>query len=104
MTLTLDRIDGPEGAFALRADFSNETGLLDLDLALREAPGGLAATLLGLPGAPSVDLEVAGQGPLDDLAVDLSLATDGTERLEGQLVSTRDAAVRRGSRRRCRAT
>ncbi len=90
-TLTLDRLDGPDGAFALRADFANATGVLDLDLNLHEAPGGLAATLLGLPGGPSVDLEVAGQGPLDDLVVDLSLATDGSQRLEGQLVSTRDA-------------
>ena len=89
--LMLDRLDGPDGAFVLSADFANDTGLLDLTLRLTEDPGGLAATGLGLPGAPSVALEVAGQGPLDDLTVDLSLATDGTPRLEGQLVSTRDA-------------
>lgn len=87
----LDRLDGPEGRFDLSADFSNETGVLTLSLLLEEAAGGLAATLIGLPGSPALSLSLDGQGPLDDLAVDLALATDGTDRVQGRLVSTRDA-------------
>ena len=52
--LMLDRLDGPDGAFVLSADFANDTGLLDLTLRLTEDPGGLAATLLGLPGPGTV--------------------------------------------------
>lgn len=89
--LTLDRLDGPRGAFALSASYSNATGLLDLDLTLEEDRGGIAATLLNLPDRPSLALDLAGEGPLDDLTVTLALATDGQPRVTGQLVSARDA-------------
>lgn len=88
--LTLDRLDGPEGRFALSAAFENETSHLDLSLALTEAPGGIAVTLLGIPDDPSVDLDLAGAGPLDDLTIDLALATDGEPRISGTLVSARE--------------
>lgn len=87
--LTLDRLDGPEGRFALAAAFENATDLLDLSLELAEAPGGIAVTLLGIPDAPSVALDLAGAGPLDDLTIDLALATDDIDRVTGTLVSAR---------------
>ncbi|MGI3186978.1 translocation/assembly module TamB domain-containing protein [Nioella aestuarii] len=89
--LMLDRLDGPEGRFALSAGFENETSHLDLSLTLAEAPGGIAVTLLGIPNDPSVNLELAGAGPLDDLTIDLALVTDGEPRVSGTLVSARDA-------------
>ncbi|WP_071673118.1 translocation/assembly module TamB domain-containing protein [Nioella nitratireducens] len=84
-TLDLVRRDGPEGAFHLAASYANATDTLDLSLSLTEAEGGIASTLLSLPGAPSVALDLSGSGPLDDLTVDLALATDDTPRLAGQL-------------------
>lgn len=87
--LTLARLDGPEGRFALRAGFQNQTRQLELSLELVEDPGGIAVTLLGIPGAPSVAMDIAGTGALDDLTIDLTLATDGEPRVSGTLVSAR---------------
>ena len=87
--LTLDRLDGPEGRFALAVGFENATDLLDLSLDLSEAPGGIAVTLLGIPDAPSVALDLSGAGPLGDLTLDLTLATDGVPRVSGSMISAR---------------
>lgn len=89
--VTLARLDGPEGRFALRAGFENETARLDLSLSLSEAPGGIAVTLLGIPDRPSMDLDLAGAGPLDDLSIGLTLATEGTPRVRGTVLTARDA-------------
>lgn len=85
-TIDVRRLDGPEGTFLIDAAFSNATEVLALDVSLAEAPGGIVSTLAGLPGAPSVDLAVAGQGPLSDFEATLSLATSGEPRLAGSLV------------------
>lgn len=85
-SLTLDRTDdGPEGAIALTADYSNASQRLSLDLSAREGAGGIAATLLGLPGKPAASLEIRGNGPFSDFAADVALATDGVDRLAGQI-------------------
>jgi translocation and assembly module TamB len=83
--IALDRIDGQTGRIALVADYANATRELALDLSVTEGPGGLAATALGLPGSPSVDLSVQGAGPLDAFDARLRLATAGADRLTGQL-------------------
>lgn len=83
--IALDRIDGQTGRIALVADYANATRELALDLSVAEGPGGLAATALGLPGTPSVDLSVQGAGPLDAFDARLRLATAGADRLTGQL-------------------
>ncbi len=90
--LEADRIDGPQGRFALDAAFSNETRELSLGLELEEEADGIAAGLIGLPDTPSVDLAVHGDGPLSDFAADLRLATDGTERLAGRVELREDRA------------
>ncbi len=87
--IAADRLDGPEGRFSADASFANDTRILGIDVVLQEAPGGLAATLLNLPGAPDIRLAIAGEGPLDDIEVALSLATEGTERVTGAVRSTR---------------
>lgn len=83
-TLTLDRTDdGPDGNVALSASYSNATRQLMLDLDAREAAGGIAATLLDLPGAPAASLTIKGSGPVDNFSADVGLITDGTDRLRG---------------------
>ncbi len=79
------RTDGPEGIFDIGASYSNETRVLDLSLDFSEQPGGVLATLAGIPGEPSVDFDVQGEGPLDDFEATLSLSTDDIERLVGTL-------------------
>ncbi len=77
---------GPAGRIALAVSYANDTGRLEIDLSAREDAGGIAATLLGLPGAPSAALTVQGAGPLSEFAADIRLATGGQDRLAGQVV------------------
>ncbi|CUX83956.1 MAG: autotransporter translocation and assembly module inner membrane component TamB [Roseibaca calidilacus] len=82
--LTLDRLDAVEGRFELDTTFSNETRELSLVLDTTEAPGGIAVSKLGVPGRPSARLRIAGDGPIEDFAADIELATDDTPRVEGR--------------------
>lgn len=82
--LTAERIDTVEGSLHLTLAYDEPAGRVQVDLALDEAPGGIAARLLNLPGLPSVALELAGDGPFDDFDAALRLATDGAERLSGR--------------------
>lgn len=81
---TATRIDGIEGEVTLSGGFSNETRVLALDLGVTEEPGGIVATLLGIPGAPAIDLAVTGTAPLDDYEAELRLASAGVERVQGR--------------------
>jgi len=84
--LMLERTDdGPAGRLALVASHANTSGQLAIDLDAREAAGGVAATLLGLPGAPAVALTIKGAGPITSFDADLRLATDGVDRLTGRV-------------------
>jgi translocation and assembly module TamB len=84
--LRLLRTDaGPNASLGLKAGYANMSRELAIDLELTEDPGGIAATLLDLPGTPSVTLTIAGAGPLDDFAAKMDLRTDGAERLRGDV-------------------
>lgn len=83
--LGLARTDGKEGEFGLAGSFSNESEVLNLALTLSEGQGGIAATVLGLPGAPAIDLVVEGSDPISDFTANLVLSTDGQDRLAGQV-------------------
>ena len=91
-TLAMTRTDaGPAGRVALTASYANATRNLVIDLEATEAAGGVAATLIGLPGTPATELTVMGQGIIDDFAADIRLATDGMDRLTGRVNLTTDA-------------
>ena len=81
--LRAERIDGQTGELILSGSFSNESRILGLTLALREANGGIAARLLDLPGLPSVALSIDGTAPLNDYEATIALDTDGQPRLSG---------------------
>jgi translocation and assembly module TamB len=84
--LVLERTDdGPAGKLMLDASFVNATGALVLDLTAEEDAGGIAVSLIGIPGAPSARLAVAGSGPISDFSADVSLQTDGQDRLGGTI-------------------
>ncbi len=87
VTFTARRIDGGEGEITLAGTFSNETRVLALDLAMSEGADGIAATLLGIPGTPPLDLVITGTAPIDDYAADIHLATDGVNRVEGHFAT-----------------
>lgn len=84
--LVLERTDdGPAARIALEAGYANATRQLVVRLQAQEEAGGIAATLLGLPGAPATDLTISGAAPLSDFTATLALRTDGVDRLAGTL-------------------
>lgn len=84
-TLVATRLNGVTGVFKINASYDNATQMIVLDLDLQEEKGGLVSDLLGLPQNPSVSLVMNGEGVLDDFNADLQLATDGLERLTGNV-------------------
>ncbi len=89
------RLGETTGVFEIDGAYANATRQLGLLLRLEEGADGIAANLIGLPGRPSVRLEIAGDAPLDDFAATLALATDGVDRLTGDFAL---AAQENGSR------
>ncbi|CTQ49686.1 translocation/assembly module TamB domain-containing protein [Jannaschia donghaensis] len=87
-TIEAQRLDGVNGTFSIAASYEADGQVLSLDLDISEAEGGVAASLLQLPGAPAIDLSVQGDGPLDDFAADIVVASDGAERLAGDVTLT----------------
>ncbi|MFC2966998.1 translocation/assembly module TamB domain-containing protein [Acidimangrovimonas pyrenivorans] len=92
--ISLKRIDGKEGVIALKASYANASRQLALDLNVSEGADGIMTNLIGLPGAPALELTAKGTGPLEDYSADIRLATDGQERLTGtvKLASSTDDA------------
>ena len=84
--LEIVRLNG-DGALSLDASYANASKVLALDLSLTEGERGILATLLNLPGRPSVDFSVSGEAPVTAYAADIRLATGGEERLSGQVTT-----------------
>ncbi|UWQ92256.1 translocation/assembly module TamB domain-containing protein [Rhodobacteraceae bacterium M382] len=84
-SLAVKRLDRQGDRFDLIAGFANETSQLTLDLALIEGAGGLASSLISLPGKPAIALTAKGSGPVADFTSDITLATNGQDRLAGQV-------------------
>lgn len=83
LQLNLERTDGKQSEVALTAGYDPSSRQLVVDLNAEEAAGGLAATLLKIPGAPSVSLTVQGEGLVDDFVAEIALATNGQPRITG---------------------
>ena len=83
LQFNLDRIDDKQAQFALAASYDPSSRQLAVDLNAEEPADGLAVTLLGIPGAPSIALTVQGEGPVDDFTAEISLETDDEPRITG---------------------
>lgn len=84
-TLAVDRLDRPNDIFAFSTGYDNETQNLSLDLSLTEGAQGLVSSLMALPKAPSLALTINGDGPLSDFVADITLDTEQTRRIDGQV-------------------
>ena len=95
VTLDIDatRTDGKQGAFKISADLNRSDNLLDLLVNLSEEQKGIISRTLKIPGEPSVDLTVAGAGPVSDFKTDIKLSTDGEQRLAGQVIVAEQGAA-----------
>ncbi|WP_372611676.1 translocation/assembly module TamB domain-containing protein [Aquicoccus sp.] len=93
-SLDVERLDRP-GQFTLEGAFDNTTRDLRIDLALAEPENGLAANLLGLPGQPSIAMELQGDDPISDFTARMRLASDEQDRMTGTvtLITDEDGAT-----------
>lgn len=83
--LAIVRLGGPFGIFKIETAFANADRVLAIDLDLNEAPDGIVANALALPGRPSMHLNLSGVGPLEAYEADILLDTGGIRRLQGRL-------------------
>ena len=87
------RTDGARGEFKMIAEYVENTNSLTLDIALIEAADGITGRLLKLPGRPSVDLSIKGDGPLDEFEADFQIGTNNKKRLSGEIaICTRNVS------------
>ncbi len=84
-TIEAQRLDGTTGSFSIAAAYEEGEQRLTIDLDIAEDEGGIAATLLSLPGAPAIELTIKGDGPLDAFAADIGIASDGVPRIDGSV-------------------
>jgi translocation and assembly module TamB len=84
-SLQLARTDAgaPSGFADISVSFSNATRALMIDITAREDAGGIISRVMGIPAAPALELEVLGDGPLDQFAARLDLRSNGAQRLGG---------------------
>lgn len=84
--LQVNRLDRPGDRLVLQAGYANASGQIRLNLALDEAAGGLVSQSLALPANPSLRFKIAGEGPVEAFKAEIALASNGTERLSGDVV------------------
>lgn len=85
VALNAARTDGPEGRFEVDLAYDPGANTASILVAATEDAGGIVSVLSGIPQSPSIDLRIEGEGPADDLTVDIALRTDSALRLGGQV-------------------
>ena len=85
LNFTASRTDSRRGEVVMDLALDRTDERLSVSARVDEPAGGVVAAALGIPDEPSVAFEVAGEGPLDAFRADVLLATDGAERLRGQV-------------------
>lgn len=86
--ISAQRIDGKTGEISIVVKLDESAETLTLDLVSAEGPNGIAVTKLNIPGLPSSALAISGSGPLSNFHANLSLKTDGKDRISGDLAIT----------------
>lgn len=87
LTLAANRLDGVRGAIDLITSFDPASRQLALDLTVAEPAGGIIATALAIEQTPSIDARIAGEGPIDDLTIDINLDADQRRVLAGAITT-----------------
>ncbi|HTV70386.1 MAG TPA: translocation/assembly module TamB, partial [Rhizobiaceae bacterium] len=75
--LNIARRDGREGTLTASIDFAPNENRLDIEVRGAEPAGGVLANFLRLPGAPPVDIKIAGSGPVSNWKGQGTFAVDG---------------------------
>ncbi len=84
-SLRIDRLDAnaPKGQADVTVSFANATRQLAMDIDITEGAGGILSQVLGIEGAPALQLTAKGDGPLSDFLAQIALASDGAQRFGG---------------------
>lgn len=85
VALNAARTDGPNGQFEADLAYDPGENTASILVAASEDADGIVSTLAGIPQNPSIDLRIEGEGPADDLTVDIALRTESSLRLGGQV-------------------
>ncbi|WP_461512647.1 translocation/assembly module TamB domain-containing protein [Rhizobium mongolense] len=90
--INISRHDVPDAKLSADLAFMPDQNQLRLKAQLSEPKGGLLAAFLSLPGDPSVDIVVDGEGPVSDWNGRLQAALDGQQRasIKGHHALTQD--------------
>ncbi|APO69474.1 hypothetical protein IE4872_CH03891 [Rhizobium gallicum] len=90
--INFSRHDVPDAKLSADLAFMPDQNQLRLKAQLSEPKGGLVAAFLSLPGDPSVDIVVDGEGPVSDWNGRLQAALDGQQRasIKGHHALTQD--------------
>ncbi len=83
--LDFQRTDGVPGTLGGSFGYALDSGVLSVDVSAQEPAGGVIATLLALPGAPAVDLTLAGRGPLEGWQGHLQANAQDLARIEADI-------------------
>ncbi len=67
------RIDATAGTLDIVLAYEPEAGRLAAEIQAAEPPGGVVARLLDLPGLPAVELDLTGEGPVDNWRAQLAV-------------------------------
>ncbi|EFO29504.1 putative signal peptide protein [Roseibium sp. TrichSKD4] len=81
--VSLTRVDGIEGLITAQATFIPNERILTFALEVDEPRGGLVASLGKIEGLPALDINLSGDGPLDDWAAALYVALDDQKTAAG---------------------
>ncbi|WP_196223389.1 translocation/assembly module TamB domain-containing protein [Roseibium sp. RKSG952] len=93
--LNVTRIDGVAGEITSTFAFAPADETLRFDIRIQEPRGGLVARAADIQDLPALDVELKGDGPLDDWAANLSVALDGRQTATGSARILKTANARR---------
>ena len=85
VTLKAQNLDNP-GIFDLKTILSGKGEAIFVHLNATEEANGLIANMLDIPGKPSVSVAIDGKGTYTALITDMRIKTDGSDRLNGQVI------------------
>lgn len=95
-SLKVKRDDDIAGRFDADVTFRPNENTLRFDLHASEPRGGLIARLLDVGELPAVELDLRGDGPLDNWRSDLAIALDGIPTVSGRTTLATLAATQTG--------
>lgn len=94
VTLAARRTDGIAGELDVTLSFAPDEERLVLDVGAREPQGGVVSGLIGLPGAPPLEVSLKGNGSLADFVARLGVSVNKVQTVAGEFRVLDEGATR----------